>query len=249
MLGLTLGSCGPVLADEQVVADTTNDGVITNGPPAVEVHAWKQAREYFNSTFDAVRTDTGKILDVQRGDDFEFAQQFGLQGLFRMDQGRVLYTEVWIQPWAPNNDPQELYLHDLYVDLPTKGDCLWRIGKAFDCAFGMAPYYGNRKFTNYSPLQEAFTETPVLGIQYLPNNCSDGLSAGLLQSPRMGERFIGEAAATQFADDGLFRTTVPHLSELDRNSLGGPFQVSARYGETTMKGLNIGTSIERGAVG
>ncbi len=179
-------SRGTAFAEGQEVANTTKeDGVLTTGaPPAVEVHAWKEAREYFNATFDDVRTDTGKILDVQSGDTFEIAQMLGLQGLYRMPKGGVAYTEIYIEPFQRNNDPQELYVENMYVDLPSGKDHLWRIGKALDCAFGIAPFYGNRKTSNYSPLSEAFTETPVVGVQYLPNPCSDGLSLGVVQSRR-----------------------------------------------------------------
>lgn len=215
-----------------------------DAPPAVEVHGWVQLREYINTTVTLDRDPTtGVITDEEEESHLDW-ERISFSGLARLPEGKLAYGEVYIHPWLPNSDPSFLYLESLYLDVPAQPGGKFRIGKGRNCSFGITPSYGNRKTSNYSPLQEAFTMDRVLGVQYLNTHGNDSINLGIFNGQRPGTRYIGMAADSQLDYGGanLGNTTVAHLSNRDTPAdRPGTLQASARVGRQ-IKDLNVGLS-------
>jgi len=217
-------------------------------PPAVEVHGYLQVREYINTVIDDSRdTGTGVITDEKKKSHLEF-ERVSLSGLARLGEGKVAYGEVYIHPWLLNSDPSFLYLESLYLDVPQTPDVKARLGKGRNQCFGIVPAYGNRKFSNYSPLEEAFTMDRVLGVQAMSTFAGNSLNFAVLNSQRPGTRYIGMAADSQLdigdpaRGGSLPRTTVAHLCNRDVPAdRSGDLEFDARLGRQ-MGCFNVGLS-------
>ncbi len=225
-------------------------------PPPVEVHGYMQFRYYVDTAIDDTRDKvTGKISNEVKQSHLEF-ERISLSGLARLPEGNTAYAEVYIHPWLPNTDPSFLYLESLFVDFPQAPDAKVRVGKGRDDCFGLVPAYGNRKFSNYSPVEEAFTQDRVLGFQMMttPENGKDNFNFGILNSERPGVRYIGMAADEQLDVGGtpggsLPRTTVAHLADRDApGSRSNEIQFDARYVHT-IGPVNVGLSGRIGQAG
>jgi hypothetical protein len=218
-------------------------------PPTVEVHGWSLTRYYVDTAVNATRDpDTGEISDVDK-DSFLEEERISLYALARLPEGRLAYGEVYIHPWLPASDPTYLYLESLYVDFPVSPTAKVRIGKGRNQAFGIVPTYGARKFSNYSPVAEVYTQDRVLGIQYLQTCGPDTLNFAVINSPRVGRRFLGMTADEQLESGGLGSTTVPHLVEKDiPNDRSQGIEGTARWGRQFNPQFNAGVSARLGSL-
>jgi hypothetical protein len=211
------------------------------GPPTIEVHGWAQTRYYVNSTVDATREESGELTNVEKKSHLEY-ERLDLNATARLPEGKVAYAEVYIHPWLSHSDPSWLYLESLYLDVPAGPGAKFRIGKGRNQAFGIVPSYGIRKTTNYSPVQEAFTQDRALGIQYMQKNGRDSINFGIFNAMRVGARLIGMTADGQTDLGSQANTTVAHLCDRDTPAdRPGNLEFSARlarqFGPT-----NIGVS-------
>lgn len=219
--------------------------------PELELHGWMLTRYYNEVTVDDTRSTAGEISDVHRISTWEPAERISLYGTLRFQDGRVGYGEIYVHPWLVESDPSYVYLESLYLDVPAGPGAKVRIGKGRNMTFGIAPSYGNRKTSNYSPLSEAFTMDRVLGVQYLRTNGPDSFGLALLNTQRPGSRYIGQAADEQMENGfptppvgpgALARTTVTHLADRDTPSnRSSQLQVSSRFGHQ-FRDLNVGLS-------
>lgn len=217
------------------------------GPPPVEVHGWMLTRYYPNATVDATRDEKGVISNEQEQSRLRW-ERISLSGLARLSNGKSAYAEIYVHPWVAHSDPTFLYLESLYLDVPAGPGAKFRIGKGRNIAFGIAPSYGARKTSNYSPLAEAFTMDRVVGIQYARTRGKDSLALGILNAQRPGQRLIGMAADMQLDRGSQGRTTVGHLTDRDVPAdRSGTLQATARYGRQ-LSDLNLGLSARSGAM-
>jgi len=213
------------------------------GPPAVEVHGWMLTRFYSDITVDDTRDSSGVITNEEDDSRLRW-ERVSLSGLARLANGKQAYGEIYIHPWLPNSDPSFLYLESLYLDVPAGPGAKFRIGKGRSVAFGIVPAYGARKTSNYGPLEEAFTQDRVLGVQYLQTRGRDSLAFGVLNGQRPGTRAIGMAADMQLDHGSLARTTVAHLTDRDApQDRSGTLGFSARYGRQLSAATNAGISV------
>jgi len=216
------------------------------GPPAVEVHGWSLTRYYADTVVDDTRDSHGVVSNEEKESRLRW-ERISLSGLARLDNGKQAYAEIYIHPWLPNDDPSFLYLESLYLDVPAGPDAKFRIGKGRSVAFGIVPSYGNRKTSNYGPLEEEFTQDRVLGIQYMQTRGKDSLAFGVLNDQRPGTRQTGMTADMQLDEGSLARTTVAHLSDRDTPAdRSGTLAASGRYGRQFTTALNAGISAKTG---
>ena len=215
--------------------------IAAEAPPAVEVHGWSLTRYYVDLVVDDTRDSSGVITNKEEDSRLEW-ERFSISGIARLAEGKVVYGEVYIHPWLPNDDPSFLYLESLYLDVPVAPGSKVRLGKGRSNAFGIVPGYGNRKTSNYGPLAETFTMDRALGVQFIQTRGKDSFNVGLFESQRPGTRSIGMAADMQLDEGSLSRTAVSHLTSRDTPaSRSGQLELSARYGRQ-MGALNVGVS-------
>ena len=212
--------------------------------PAVEVHAWKLARYWVGTTVEAQRDDLGVISDEVTDDTFYLAYRISMNALARLSAGRCVYAEAYIDPWLPAGT-----LWSLYLDTPSGPGAKVRVGKSPDYTFGLTPVYGTRKFSDYSPVEAAFTADPVLGLQYLQTRGHDCLGVGVVVAMRPGATLVGLAADAQLNHPAaLFNTVVPQLADLESaDDRSGQLEASARYARR-FRDITVGLSGRVGAM-
>jgi len=218
------------------------------GPLAVEVHGWMLTRFYSGATVNDTRDSSGVISNEEDDSRLRW-ERISLSGLARLNNGKQAYGEIYIHPWLPTTDPAFLYLESMYLDVPAGPGAKFRIGKGRSVSFGIVPSYGNRKTSNYGPLEEEFTQDRVLGIQYMQTRGKDSLAFGILNGQRPGARYIGMTADMQLDRGSLTRATVAHLSDRDAPpNRSGTLGLSARYGRQLAAALNAGVSAKASAI-
>jgi hypothetical protein len=168
----------------------------------VEVHGYMQQRFYANPDASA-RVATERV---------------SIRTDAEIDSLGKASVELYYHPYAAT----PIYIESAFVDLPF-GNGTLRVGKGRQMNFGITPFYGNRKTTQYGSVAEAFTQDRPQGIQYMFKNASVEGGISIYSGMRMGSRGIGQFPGAV--------NTVAHICEReDGANVAGTLGVAGKIG-------------------
>jgi hypothetical protein len=216
----------------------------------LEVHGYMQSRYYVDFATNASVDGAGEISDVRKDNAFE-TERISLSGKMKMSNKISGYGELYIHPWLYRVHPSSVYLESFYLDCAVNPSAKLRVGKGRNNTFGVTPSAGNRKTSNYSPLQEMFTMDRTLGVQYLVSHPRNNWELSVCHSLRPQFRLIGQVAGEQYygSSNAFLRTTVLHLADRDiPGDRSDKLTYSGRVGEKLGKSMEVGLSYRTGAL-